>query len=724
MPTTPWIPVVKKVNDGQEVRETVINPILDQHTQREQHLYEKFEELLNKSVLAVFDQPIHPDELAPNPVGLVSGKLDLVYFKTDINGSGVCRAVTGFTTSSTNSAYAPANSNYVYGLVKSVNSGNKVDLYIDGSIDLGVDLDDATYGLLEPGETFAVGPYYLSRRYPGKVTSNPSSIPVFVGYAINKRTFFLNSSVDEFSQLFTNYRYDILDRPAGIPVLTGSTWTITSPSTNRLGWVPVSALSAAYTIPANAKFFYNIPNTFATDDADNSVTGTNGVANGTTTFVGSGFTEAMVGLSIAITGRGTYTINTFTNSTTIILSGSVTSGTGLTYSVTGTGSLNIYEKQEASELKTLLPPTPANFCQLTVNGVIQRFRDNFNPDGLYSIDAFGIWWYSDQDGYQPWASSLTSGSWIPANWPVDKGTDNVRPRLFLHFARFNSSLRNQLVSSIAPYVGTDNDSSGAINFYDKHNPTNLATVGDLLAKLNLQFDADVNATSPTAIANLTFDQVTGKLVRTVTPVVAQLSGVGDISVTESPTGSGKYSVAFQSQGVTGQVTAIEPENSRLEFIGLHSFLRLPLSATVPYGLVGKIILPKNFPNNSPLKLVLHMFGSSSLLSGDTTRNLGFNFEYAVSTVLNSAAPSSITSANNTINTNTYTTASNPITVPFPSGAYTLNQPISFSPVEFTIPGNRVGEDSVINFRLTRTQLGSNNYAGDIGILGIYWTITT
>ena len=58
-----------------------------------------------------------------------------------------------------------------------------------------------------------------------------------------------------------------------------------------------------------------------------------GVANGTTTFTSAAgsFVSGMVGKNITITGKGTYTISSVTNSTTIVLSGSPTSGTTLEY---------------------------------------------------------------------------------------------------------------------------------------------------------------------------------------------------------------------------------------------------------------------------------------------------------------------------------------------------------------------------------------------------------
>lgn len=68
MPTTPWIPAVTKIKDGQDVSAASVNPIFAQHTQRAQHLYEKFNEFNNKSVLIAYEQPILPPATEEEPV--------------------------------------------------------------------------------------------------------------------------------------------------------------------------------------------------------------------------------------------------------------------------------------------------------------------------------------------------------------------------------------------------------------------------------------------------------------------------------------------------------------------------------------------------------------------------------------------------------------------------------------------------------------------------------
>ena len=177
-------------------------------TQREQHLFEKFEELLGKSALISFGEPIHPLEPSWN-----TSELNLVYYKNDENGEGLSRCMTGFSSNTSSAIFQPKNSNYLFGLVKTTYPQTvSADLYTEGLCELPVDINHPTLGLIPakpdgtPGD-FAVGPYFLSAKVPGKITTDPSGVPVYVGYAINKRKFLLHSSVDEFSQFFINYRY-------------------------------------------------------------------------------------------------------------------------------------------------------------------------------------------------------------------------------------------------------------------------------------------------------------------------------------------------------------------------------------------------------------------------------------------------------------------------------------------------------------------------------------
>ena len=670
MSLTPWLPTVRMIKDGETVEQDTVNLPLSQLIQRDAHLYEKFSELLGKSVLVAYDQPLFDTTIT-------AGQLNVVYFNDDSTSPGLAKALTGFSSSNSNSMYTPNKSNYGFGIVQAVYpSTNTADVYISGLCDLTVALDDSLNGLIERDgsnpEIFEIGPYYLSRRYPGKITKNPSGLPVYIGYAVSRTQFLLSPSVDEFSQFFINYRYNVLDRPAGTPLCSGGIWTIINPVATELGWVPADPAIA----PAGAKFYYQIP------------TGYTGYA----------------------------------------------------------GVLTQAERDESLELRKYLPPVPANFIQLTMAGILQPYRDSFAPDGKYSVDEYGIWWYDDTDGNQPWASDIGSaGTWIPDSWVATswnpnswatmKGSEHARHRIFLNFAKFNPALRTQLVSSLTAFNRPGNASSNFVKFFSKDTPTQEATTGDLLMKIvaevtpvgyngveDYPITLSSDYTSGRAIAAIKFDQATGKFITTVSPNVAKLVGLGDISVAETSPGSGTWNIAYQSAGVTGFVDSIEPINSRLEFRGLNSYVKFPPPTTTPYGLIGKIILPKGSPNGQALSLALHLFGDMGYGTSSSSRTVCFDMEYSVTTAANGASPSVVT-GNTLVNTTTLAVPGIELSLTDNPAAYNVYEARKLTHLSLVIPAAHIVEDSVVNFKLMRVNpvLGGS-YTGNIGLLGIYWTI--
>jgi hypothetical protein len=637
---------------------------------------------------------------------LNSNELNVVYFREDTGGRGVCRALTGFSSSSTKGMYAPNKSNYSFGIVKAMTPGQnpQVDTYIEGLCELEIDLDDPDRGLIEVErnhlnepivEPFEVGPYYLSRKYPGKITKNPAGIPTYVGYAISKRKFLLHTSVDEFSQFFINYRYNVLDRPAATPVLEDGVWSIpTGSNPNRLGWVQADALNLpGYTIAQNpvtgapAKFFYYIPEGLLTDES-------------------------------------TPDFDYLTES----------------------------EKVEASELKGLLPPVPSNFVEIKSNGITQRLIDEYTPDGIYMIDNYGLWWFDDSEGFQPWADDiLAEGAWTPDDWLEYKGSNFRRPRLFISFSKFNPALRTQLVSSLTPYNDLDNpnvseenqnNSEEFIKFYLKETITSAnireSGTGDLAVKVTPKFiQKGIPGNVPTppstpsstytadkAVGDLRYDQAQGKFVKVVTPVVAKINGQGGVNVTPVEEQPGVFNISYMSTGIYGSVDSIEPINARLEFRGLSSYLRFPYaqSISVPYGVIGKILLTKKaLSAPADLKIYVQAFGTASYAAEASDTEIAFTFEYAATTAKNSDAPTAVKTINKAVLSAAAGSSlvSNSLT---PAGtAYTAYDVVNLEG-NLIIPAAYVAEDTIVNFKIMRNLAETGNYLGDLGILGFYWGV--
>lgn len=806
MSITPWLPIVRKIKDGEAVDQATVNVPIDQLTQREQHLYEKFEELQGKSVLISFGQPIHPGET------LVQNELNLVYFKSDNNGEGVARGLTGFSSDTSSNMFSPNNSNYTFGLTKVIYPKTRTaDIYTEGLCELHVDLDDPVRGLIQKQsggnrETFAVGPYYLSAKDNGKITRDPSGIPVYVGYAISKRKFLLHTNVDEFSQFFINYRYHVLDRVAGIPSKSDSNiWSITTTSFNSpptyvadsgsVAGVTVSNTSTAYEgyilgvdannattlvkvdhdvytievttggVPTAAKFKISseknnqdIEQTNVGLDADKVLfVDTNLNNNLKLNFTGS--------TNFTLGSKWTLSVYNYKNRLGWIPVGDTNTAkpvgakffynippesqmlldTGLDTQLISDGQSDSqvvnFERDEALELNKYLPPIPANFVQLYINGALIRYSDIYDVDGMYSINEYGLWWHSDKDGEQPWSSEYptnsTTGS--PHNWADDIKPDleASRKNIFLSFSKFNPALRTQLVSSLTAFnLEGNTNASNFIKFYTKEGETYKGShTGDLFVDIDAQIDVagytdNANFTYPLntaetytsnrAIAALKYSKPEGKFKAATTSVVARLLGTGGITVTEQTPGTGVWSINYAAQGSSGQVDSIEPINARLEFRELSSYIKLPPPSATPYGLIGKIVLPAGYTNNRPLRLVFHIFGDTLLQTSSLNRAVAFQFEYAVVTASNGATRSDYT----IVNTTKYAPVVNPVEFNIMDAGMAYNPFTSrrISHTDLVVPAQYIKEESVVNFKILRTSPLANSYTGNIGLLATYWEI--
>jgi len=670
MSLTPWLPTVRKIKDGEPVDQGTVNVPIDQLTQREQHLYEKFEELTGKSVLISYGQPIHPAE------NIELQELSIVFFKSDESGVGLAKGTTGFSSSQSSSFFTPNNSNYAFGLLKQIYTDTKTaDVYTEGLCELPIDIDDRDYGLIQRDrdgvvEPFTIGPYYLSPKQKGKITQNPSGIPVYIGYAISKRSFLLHTSVDEFSQFFINYRYHVLDRVAGVPVLVDNRWTITNSDTTKLGWV--AAEDSGLIAPTGAVFYYNIPG-----------------------------------------------ISTLLNNT------------AMSYD----SSLYAAEREEAAELGKYLPPIPANFIQLYVDGILARYNNEFDTAGAFSINEYGLWWHDAAEEQQPWSTYYPESS--PSEWmDISDAIAQTRKRIFISFSKFNPAVRTQLVSSIVPYdISGESTPSNFIKFYSKDNPSETSPTGDLLFDItanvntkgysdnngfNYPVDIDNTYTANRALAALSYSKIDGEFKAAVKPVVAKIIEGGGVVITEQPTSPGVWRITA-AQGLSGPVDSIEPINARLEFRELMSYIKLPPPSTTPFGLIGKIVFPRGYTNNRTIRLVFHVFGDTNVLTASSNRNIALQFQYSAVSALNGASPTS----HNLVDTSKYSPAVNPVEVPLVvTGGYTAYSSVKLMHADLTIPAEFVSEDCVINFKIMRVATDSinNSYAGSVGLIATYWEV--
>ena len=331
------------MTDGTDpVNASTINAKIDFLASRDQYLFDQLGNYTDKTLVVSYNNPLAGNYANGTPV----------YFNTDGGTAVLTAAIASYGQSPNNGHLVPNNSAFVFGLVSNVysdapNPYKHGDVYVYGlvpNLDLTSILDTDSY----TGNPPATGPIYLSSTEAGKLTITPSPASVFIGYVVSDTSIFLSPNVDSLNQLYFNYRVYLRAVAAGTPHLASGTWTVTSPSTNTVGWIG-AADSGVTTPPTNAVFYYNLP-----------------------------------------------------SNEQILLAGPPT-----TLYPSASGVLTAEEVKHALLLKQALPAYPQAYTMLFANGVLQTANDVDHSNGAYIVDENGIWWTMHNDGYQPWQTNLT-----------------------------------------------------------------------------------------------------------------------------------------------------------------------------------------------------------------------------------------------------------------------------------------------------------------------------
>lgn len=730
---TPWISTVPQIQDGiTKVSGEDVNPIISALANRTQYLYNRIASTTSKSLLVAYDQPV--------VAGSGIGKHSIVCFDTAAEGLKLASPLVRLQNS--NRSFKPADNSYALGI--SIDTPTTTaDVYIHGVISIKnivTDLLDAP----SSSDAFTIngfngGPLFLSNISAGKLTANPAGLAIYVGFATDRHNFFLNPSPENLNSFYYNYRFNILDRCAGYPVLANGIWSITALAdpVASVGWVNVSDIAetisdlqpvfsnAAGTDTEEPVFYYNIPSD-AVIDAD--------------------------------------------------------------------ASLNDFEKNEAKEvIRAFGPVMPGLHAELHQNGLALPYKETYGDGRSWVLNEAGLWWFSNEDGRQPWDSNInrtikvgfSNGSpytfaltdyasssivpgdyvrfiegsmpldangtlptgltkndtykvysdgsdpasttlfkltdnpftdngsgtiylaWQPKYWSFTKGLANSRPQMVLQFSKLAPDLKQAVVTSLTPDTSVGYKSSEAITLLDKTTGELKQTdaVGDLKVRFTLPINNITNALSPTGVRAMSWNGTTGKLDVTTGPSVSNIIGSGGIQVYKNAT-TGECTVGF-SNIQSSLVLSIEPEMADLEMLGLHSFLNLAANK-VPCGYVGKFILPDVLPSNTGtnyLQFKLFCFTKSAV--NNNSNKIKFKFEYAItkSGILTSA-----------------TTSNSSIVLTLP----TMLTPYTYHLLESTdmkIPVSELAPNAIVNFRINRLAYSSPTpYTGNFCVLGTYWTL--
>lgn len=319
----------------------------------------------------------------------------LVYFRKTGSSEGFDLAKVEFVVNPERaSSLTPSKSSYSLGLVKQASSTGTVDLFLNGLVELAVPINDASSGLLTVAERslpFSPGPLFLSANEPGSATRNPSGAIVYVGYAISPTKLLFTPSVQELSKFFTSYQFSLIDRPIGEVTTVGS---------------PDATVSVT--------------------SPDYSVVGWASVDN---------LSASMQLLAPA----GAKFFYYFPNVVDLLADTTLTPN----------------EREDQYNLLTSLPPVPINQATVIVNGIIQTSRDDDEIDGTYKITELGIWWFSDKEGYQPWAYDYPTAMEVVADVAQNQITKPAHKFLdgdVVAFESNNGTLPSGIVAGREYYV--------------------------------------------------------------------------------------------------------------------------------------------------------------------------------------------------------------------------------------------------------------------------------
>ena len=236
--------------------------------------------------------------------------------------------------------------------------------------------------------------------------------------------------------------------------------------------------------------------------------------------------------------------------------------------------------------------------------------------------------------------------------------------------------------------------------------------GDL--KLFLDLNVVNNATvvaGGSAVKAVAYNKALERLELSVGQVVSKLQNGGGLRI-DADAATGVYSIAV-ADAYTNTVSDIEPEQARMEFYGLNSYLAMDYSTT-PTGFVGKFILPDQIVSTAGkyLSIVLTMFGKTAPSSAPS-KKVRFKFEYSIAK-LGEKLTSGVT-----------TVASTDIELPAVSGSnYPAYQVFDIPLNKFQIPVQDLSSKATVNFRLLRIKTDPTTllYDGVVGVSNVYWTL--
>lgn len=519
-------------------------------------------------------------------------------------------------------------SSFTIGILQSKNNGTG-SVVIYGRINFGRGGASISQSdIIESGEKFRPGRYYLSAKEAGKLTATPSGPVVYV-CTING-TFFQSEDADayaivtpQFLDIGTSHVHRcaaLVSRPAGdlsedgtsvlgygteaagpFHLTFGGTWTgdprgvaykfslvtiETSPRTYRLEWWEGSEISSGGDAPHRSDDFSAGERVLLSngltavltvdDDAD--------AESSSSSSSSSGDDKSWAAMLFPFAGRG------WVNH---VLSEDECEDAAPKYDyVTG---LDPY-------LCNYWPPVPPESAALLVNGVEMDNKAIFPGHPTVSFGHDCIHWWTDQDGRKPWPESVRHNGDV-----VDPSQEKT---MVLHWVRGFQGATGP-VTSIQPREGAPIKIYG----YGSSTPANT---GDLEIDAAVDFE-----TQDDGLPGFLVPKSSGKGKLLTGPVVEKIiggAGVKVISKAGCPKGQGTVVVALDDGTYGSQFTDIALENAEQAKIGMFPYIRLKgytgNAISSPSAFTATVRVPTSLPDgNYAMRVMASVFGEQGFNDG-------------------------------------------------------------------------------------------------------------
>jgi len=661
-------PAVHALSDGDPVDAETLNKPLQELTERTGYLYDKLRAFDRENPMALL--VILNAKLASTDT---PGVGDIVYFDAD-TGS-YAKAVASV---SLFDQFSASNSAYAVGMVIA-RGGTTGKIALAGLVDMSSKSFDIS-GMLEDGEAFRDGMYYLSSTEPGKITAYPSGPKVFIGSFVGRSKngvvfadkALLSIEHKDMAESHVHRAYLIGGLPAGgqyvegeIPdgkhVFVGFAPDVyVNPERDAEAFpdtdiFPRLVFSGEWLNTDDCKYEFVLGGPIAEDDetrAEQLAFGNNpGVFlhwyNKTEGTSGSIQVEGFKvrypvehGMFVELRKPENSDDESLVYRVADDSDEKRTWSTGMVFPDIAKGwrdlsdeELSRFSGPESTKpkfvynigfdraMQTYYPPVPAGAASLVMNGV-ELSSKSLGGKYVFSIESDSIYWYDDTWGHAPWPVNYTSRYTDTEAWEEH--------RLVLHFTKATSS-------STGPVTSIRARKGSGLHIYSCGSDSE-SDVGDL----EIDFDP---------IGDVVEDELEGyKVVKSGSggklktgPVVERIVAGTGIKLTRwgsQPKGQGTVIISTIEGGVQGDFEEVALQNAKQDMVGMFPYVRLlgwndgTDVQNIPSAFVLKFHVPYSTANALyRVNLYANVFGTQSY-TDSSIRYAGVLMDYNVLPDLN------------------------------------------------------------------------------------------